>query len=60
MFTLDFRGGVSGEQRLIFIVDDEGVLRWSGPTLIGAMRYLAEWGQEHVIFDVDSTIWFLG
>jgi len=60
MWRLDFRGGADEAPRLIFIVDDDGVLRWSGPTILAAMRYLAVEGQEMVLFDVDSAIWFLG
>lgn len=60
MWTIDMRGEENEPKRLIFVFDDEDVLRWSGPTLLGALRYLAEWGQVRVEIDVDSAIWWFG
>jgi len=59
MNTIQFRGSKHGNKRMVFVFDDQDVLRWSGPTLLEAMRFLAEWDQAQVAFDVDSAIWYL-
>lgn len=60
MWAIEMRGADSPSQRLVFVLNDDGVLQWSGPTIIGALRHLAEWGQEQATIDVDSAIWFFG
>ncbi len=60
MWKLGIRSVKVGVPKLVFVFDDDAALRWSGPTLLGAMRYLAEWGRERVEIDVDSMIFYLG
>jgi len=60
MWTIDMRAAANDPAPMVFIFDDEGVLRWSGPAFMEALRYLAEWGQAKVQIDVDSAIFFFG
>jgi len=60
MWKLDVRQAANEPHTLVFVCDEEGVLRWSGPTLLNAFRFLAEWGQVEVVVDVDSAIFFFG
>jgi len=60
MWKLHVREATDAARSLVFIFDDQGELRWSGKTLLGAYRFLAEWGQPEVVTDVDSLLWKLG
>lgn len=60
MWSIDMRTAANKPAALVFVFDEKHVLRWTGPTLIGALRCLAEWGQEVVEMDVDSAIFFFG
>jgi len=60
MWTIQFRGADNLPQRMVFLFDDGGALRWSGQSLIQAFRELALADQAEVEIDVDSAIWFLG
>jgi len=60
MWKIQFRGADNLPQRMVFVFDDEGTLRWSGQSLLQAFRELALADQAQVEIDVDSAIWFLG
>ena len=58
MWTIKIGGPPEDSHCLVFLLDETGTVRHSGPTMIGALRYLAEWGQEEAVLDVDSAIFF--
>ena len=60
MWTIKVGGPMEDSHCLVFLLDETGTVRFSGPTLIEALRHLAEWGQEEAVLDVDSAIFFLG
>ena len=59
MWKIQFRGTEDGKRRAVFVFDETDALRWSGPNILDAYRYLAEWGQTETAIDVDSAIWYL-
>ena len=60
MWKLDVRQAANEPHTLVFVCDEKGVLRWSGPTLLNAFRFLADSGQVEVVVDVASVIAIAG
>jgi len=60
MYRIHFGELIGEPNRKVLVSDDAGVVTWSGQTMIGALRHLADWGQGTALIDVDGAIWFFG
>ena len=60
MWKINLPDPTRTDSKTVFVVDDEGTLRWSGASIQGALAALAEWGQAEVVIGVDDAIFFFG
>lgn len=55
MYTLYADVQLTRRNRMHHVMDDAGVLKWSGKSLLGALEYLAEQGQDEFKLEGDDT-----